>query len=105
MPAAFGVAGLGERRRLAGTTGRSPSTRYVPSQNIGRNPTSLELTELHYFPVILFTHTNSAHGHVGMGRSTTSHSSPTQTQRMALLALGGTATLVRRDRCVNLCIV
>jgi len=33
--AAFGVADLGEHCRLAGTTSRSPSTTYVPSQNIG----------------------------------------------------------------------
>jgi hypothetical protein len=55
------VAGLGERRRLAGTTSRSPSTTYVHSQNIGRNLASLEL---HYFPVTLFTHTNAAQGNV-----------------------------------------
>ena len=31
--AAFGVAGLGERRRLAGTASRSPSTTYVHSNH------------------------------------------------------------------------
>jgi hypothetical protein len=49
MPGAFEVAGLGQRRRLAGTTSRSLSTTYVHSQNIGRKPASLEL---HYFQVI-----------------------------------------------------
>jgi hypothetical protein len=38
----FGVAGLGERRRLAGTTSRSPSTTYVPSSYTGRNLASLD---------------------------------------------------------------
>jgi hypothetical protein len=33
---AFGVAGLGERRRLAGTTSRSTSTTYVHSAHFGR---------------------------------------------------------------------
>jgi hypothetical protein len=59
--ASFGVAGLGERRSLAGTTSTPPSTTYVPSVHFGRNPAPLEL---HYFP---------------------SRSSPTQTQRKALL--------------------
>jgi hypothetical protein len=35
--AAFGVAGPGQRRRLAGTTSRSPSTTHVPSNHFGRN--------------------------------------------------------------------
>jgi hypothetical protein len=35
---AFWVAGLGERRRLAGTTSRSASTTYVPSVCTGPNP-------------------------------------------------------------------
>jgi hypothetical protein len=47
----FGVAGLGERHRLAGTTSSSPSTPCVPSVHIGRNPASLDLD---YFPVMIF---------------------------------------------------
>jgi hypothetical protein len=40
----FGVAGLGERRRLAGTSSRSPpSSTYVPSPTTGRNPAPLDL--------------------------------------------------------------
>jgi hypothetical protein len=42
MTAPFGVAGLGERCHLASTSSRSPSTTYVPSQNIGRNPAPLD---------------------------------------------------------------
>ena len=57
----FGVAGLGEWHRLAGTTSRSPSTTYVHLQKFGRNPASLEL---HYSPL---------------------NSSPIQTQLMAML--------------------
>jgi hypothetical protein len=37
MTAAFGAAGLWERRRLPGTNSSSPFTTYVPSQIIGRN--------------------------------------------------------------------
>ena len=39
---AFWVAGLGERRRLAGTTSRSSSTKYVHSVCTGRNPAPLD---------------------------------------------------------------
>jgi hypothetical protein len=55
----FGVAGFEERRRLAGATSRSPSTTYVPSPTVGRNPASLELQ---YLPVVHLSHTNAAHG-------------------------------------------
>jgi hypothetical protein len=37
----FGVAGLGKRRRLAGTSNRSPSTTYVHSVSTGHNPAPL----------------------------------------------------------------
>ena len=48
-------SGPRERRRLAGATSRSPSTTYVHSHILGRNPAPLEL---YYFPVTLFTHTS-----------------------------------------------
>ena len=40
--ATFWVAGLGERRRLSGTTSRSASTTYVHSVCIRRNPAPLD---------------------------------------------------------------
>ncbi len=55
----IGEGGLGERRRFAGTSSRSPSTTYVHSVCTRRNPSQLKL---HYFPVTLFTHQNAAHG-------------------------------------------
>ena len=42
MGGTFGEAGLGERRRLAGTSSRSPSTTYVHSVCTGRHPASLD---------------------------------------------------------------
>jgi len=57
----FGLAGLEERRRLAGTTSRSPSTTYVPSPTVGHNPAPQSCN------------------------TSPSPTSPTQTQRMAML--------------------
>ena len=56
-------AGLGERRRLAGTSSRSPSWIYDGSVCTGRNPAP---PDLHYFPVTRFTHNNAAHGIVAV---------------------------------------
>ena len=51
ITATFGVAGLGERRRLDGTTAGHPIHHMFPAS-----------LELHYFPVTFFTQTSAVPG-------------------------------------------
>ena len=74
----FGVAGLGERRRLAGTSSRSPpSSTYVPSPTTGRYPAPLDP---HYSP---------------------SRSSTTKTQRMCHGIVAGACAGLAGRGCVR----
>jgi hypothetical protein len=63
----FGVAGLGERRRLAGaagiTTRRQVTLLNICSLGTGRTPSPLDP---HYFPVTLFIHQNAGRGIVAV---------------------------------------
>jgi hypothetical protein len=59
------VAALGQRRRLAGTTSRSPSTTHT-IRSLELLLTQPRPARLHYFPFTLFTHTNAAHGIVAV---------------------------------------